>query len=66
LPEVCGDAAEYVDIDDTPGLAEALKRVLTSSQRAEELRQLGYENIKRFDWSKSAKTMIDILDSVLS
>ena len=41
LPEVCGDAAVYVDPDDAAGMAATVAELLASPERLEALRQRG-------------------------
>jgi glycosyltransferase involved in cell wall biosynthesis len=54
LPEVCGDAAVYVDPDDAEGIATAVAELLASPARLEVLRQRGAERVRRFSWTDSA------------
>jgi glycosyltransferase involved in cell wall biosynthesis len=59
LPEVCGDAAEYVDPYDVDSIAAGLRRVLDDPARAEELRVLGLERAAGFTWRKAAQAHLD-------
>lgn len=54
LPEVCGDAAVYVDPEDPQGIATAVAEVLASPARLEDLRRRGAERVRRFSWTASA------------
>lgn len=54
LPEVCGDAAVYVDPEDAHGMATAVAELLASPSRLEDLRQRGAERVRRFSWTESA------------
>jgi glycosyltransferase involved in cell wall biosynthesis len=58
LPEVCGDAALYVDPDDPRQLADAIRRVLCDGELSDELRRRGRERAKRWTWSRSARETI--------
>ena len=55
LPEVAGEAALYHHPLDTTALTEALRRILTQPQLAEELRQKGFQQAARFSWEKCAE-----------
>ncbi len=54
LPEVCGDAAEYVDPASEESIARGLEAVLSSSSRRSELKEKGFRNIQRFSASAYA------------
>ncbi len=63
LPEVAGESAIYIeDPESTKSITQSLDQLmsLTKSQKDKIIR-LGKENIKRFDWSLSAKKLINIL-----
>jgi glycosyltransferase involved in cell wall biosynthesis len=61
LPEVCGDAALYVDPDDPRQLADAIRRVLCDGELGGELRRRGQERAKRWTWSRSARATVAAL-----
>ena len=54
LPEVCGDAALYVDPDDPGQLAAAIRRVLCEEGLRDQLRRAGHLRVKRWSWDRSA------------
>jgi len=62
LPEICGQAAIMVeanDIDDMiKGLAEALRR-------KEELREKGFQQVKKFNWQKTAQKTYEVYQKVV-
>lgn len=60
LPEVCGDAAEFVDPDDPEDIASALAAVLLNKDRREELIRLGSERASHFNWKDAAERVRDI------
>ncbi|MEW5952059.1 MAG: glycosyltransferase family 1 protein [Elusimicrobiota bacterium] len=64
LPEVCGDAAYYVNPYDVDDIAKGIEKVLTDENLRQDLINKGFENIKRFSWEKSAKKIIEIIDSI--
>ena len=61
LPEVCGDAALYVDPFSEQAIGEGIKKILFSYTLREKLIEAGYQRIQLFSWSKS----VDVLKKVL-
>ena len=59
LPEVCGEAAEYVDPYSVDSIATGLRRVLDDPARAEELRALGSERAAGFTWRRAAEQHLE-------
>ena len=57
LPEVCGDAAVYVDPDDPRGMAAAIAELLADPERLEDLRQRGVARARQFSWTASAERL---------
>lgn len=55
LPEVAGDAAVYVDPGDYGKAAQTLAGLLADDDRCRQLREKGFENVKRFSWDKTAE-----------
>ncbi|HUV89366.1 MAG TPA: glycosyltransferase family 1 protein, partial [Anaerolineae bacterium] len=66
LPEVVGDAAITVDPYDVEALTEAMRRVLSDADLADDLRQRGLERAARFSWDQAARETIDVYREVLS
>ena len=66
LPEVAGDAALLVAPEDRRGLAEAIRRVLTSPGLAEDLRRRGVARARQFSWTDAARTLRDAYSRLLS
>lgn len=54
LPEVCGDAAVYIDPADPQDLADAVADLWASPDRLEQMRVLGAQRARRFSWNDSA------------
>ena len=65
LSEIAGSAAEFVDPLDIPGIADALDRLLTSAERSGELRALGLERSRLFDWDRTAEMTLAFYRKVL-
>lgn len=55
LPEVCGDAAFLVEPTDSERIFEAVRRVLSERDIADELRLRGRAHARKFTWRETAK-----------
>jgi glycosyltransferase involved in cell wall biosynthesis len=64
LPEICGDAAYYVDPYSIESIAEGLFRVVSDEKTRAALRQKGLERAKSFTWKKAAEGVYRILNLV--
>lgn len=64
LPEVCGDAAGYVDPDDPTGFADAIVHALTDSDWRRRARIRGLDRAARFTWDRCASATVGIYRSV--
>ncbi|MFB2839738.1 glycosyltransferase family 4 protein [Floridanema evergladense] len=51
FPEIAGNAAEFFDPYDFEDMANAIEKVVFSSNRTKELIKLGEERVKTFSWS---------------
>lgn len=60
MPEVAGDAALLVSPTDIGEIASAMEDVLIPSKKAELIKK-SRENIKRYSWEKTSKTIYDQL-----
>ncbi len=65
LPEVCGDAAYYVDPYDVEDIARGIHTVLSDENLQKELVRKGFERVKLFSWEKSSKKLIEVIEEVL-
>ena len=66
LPEVVGDAALTVDPYDVEALAEAMRRVLSDPDLADDLRRRGLERAAGFTWERTARETVEVYREVLS
>lgn len=66
LPEVCGDAAYYVNPYSIEDIARGIEKVLTDENLRHNLIEKGFENVKRFSWENSAKQMIKVFNEVFN
>ena len=62
IPEVCGDAALYIDPSDRRGFCEALVAVQRDEALRAALREKGRKQAARFSWNKTADTFLAELD----
>lgn len=63
LPEVAGDAALIVDGYDAASIADGMKRLAQDAKLRAELRQKGFERVKKFSWENTAQTALDWINS---
>jgi glycosyltransferase involved in cell wall biosynthesis len=59
LPEVAGGAALIVQPQDIIGLAEAMRRVLTDSRLARDMRARGLRQAQKFTWETTARMTLE-------
>ncbi len=64
LPEVCGDAACYVDPHNVESISEGLYQLLIDESLRHSLVKKGLERAKRFSWEKTAKEHIKIFEEI--
>lgn len=62
LPEVGGDAVEYVHPTSVASIQAALERLLRSSDRRSELGVRGPERARQFSWDRTARLMLRALE----
>ncbi|WP_029522920.1 glycosyltransferase family 1 protein [Persephonella sp. KM09-Lau-8] len=65
LPEVCGDAAFYINPYDINDIARGIETVLKDEDLQRQLIQKGLERVKLFSWEKSAQKLIEIIEGEL-
>lgn len=61
LPEVGGNAVEYVDPTDTVSIAGALERLLNDPSRRDRLAALGRARAREFSWDRTAEIALEVL-----
>jgi glycosyltransferase involved in cell wall biosynthesis len=64
LPEVGGDAVDYVDPFDVGSIAEGLRRVLVDSSHRTRLETRARARAREFSWERFAATTLQALDDV--
>jgi len=65
LPEVCGDAACYVDPFNADSIAEGINKVLRDEGLRNSLIQKGLERAKLFTWEKTARRILELITNLL-
>jgi len=64
LPEVCRDSVIYFNPFDIEDIKEKIEFVMYNENIQNELRNKGFENVKRFSWEESAKKIIEIIERI--
>lgn len=63
VPEVAGNAALLVNPIDTKEIADAMVKLARDDKLRYDLRQKGFEQVKKFDWGKTARETLEIYGS---
>lgn len=66
MPEIAGDAAEFVDPYDILSIREGFVKVINDGDHRERLIRNGFQNAKRFDIHETVKQYVSIYDSMLN
>ncbi|MCK9582129.1 MAG: glycosyltransferase family 4 protein [Endomicrobiales bacterium] len=64
LPEVCGDAAIYVDPENTEQISDAINNILCNADMRKKMIMKGKERVLHFNWDDAAKNVIHITEEV--
>jgi glycosyltransferase involved in cell wall biosynthesis len=64
LPEVCGDAALYVNPLDPQNIADAIERLLVDKELYQELQRRGLERARLYSWGKNAMGLLNIFRAI--
>jgi glycosyltransferase involved in cell wall biosynthesis len=65
LPEIAGEAAYFVNPMDKNEIAEALMKFASDENLRNGFRQKGYEQVKKFNWEKTARETLDVYKSLI-
>jgi glycosyltransferase involved in cell wall biosynthesis len=65
LPEAAGDAALLVDPTNIEAIADALRRIISDTRLAQELRAKGLAHVMPFTWGRTAKQLLEAFDKAL-
>lgn len=63
MPEVLGDAAAYVQMDNAEQLRDVLRKVLTDDAAAADMRAKGFARFREFRWKQTVEKMAAAFDS---
>ena len=66
IPEVCGDAAAYVDAVDTDALEEVVANVLSSEELQGSLRVKGLRRAAEYSWTRTTEAYLQTFMEALS
>lgn len=64
LPEVCGDAAVYVNPRSPAELASAIRALLESPVRRSLLTKKGYQQARKYNWLESAQKLVNLWETL--
>ncbi len=64
IPEVAGEAAYYVDPNDTEGIAKGMAALAVDKNLREKLSRAGREQAKKFSWEKCARETLKVYKNV--
>jgi glycosyltransferase involved in cell wall biosynthesis len=65
LPEVCGDAAYFVDPHSIDSISEGMTKVFSDSELRKSLVQRGLARAQSFTWDQSARSHLSLFSEVL-
>lgn len=61
LPEICGEAGNYVDPESPEQIAAAIDNLLSNHHLYDEKKMLGLQRAKHFSWESASQTIINCL-----
>jgi glycosyltransferase involved in cell wall biosynthesis len=64
LPEVCGDAAFYLEASDADEVARVLVSILDDDSELAIKRRLGEQRVMLFDWGRTARSTLEVYRGV--
>lgn len=63
IPEVAGNAALIVDAYNVASIAQGILELASDADLRQRLVSAGYEQVKKFAWEKSVKTLLDAVEA---
>ncbi|HEX5686718.1 MAG TPA: glycosyltransferase family 1 protein [Ideonella sp.] len=66
LPEICGEAALYVDPLSSDQLAEAMARLAADSGIRNDLRVAGRRRVAQFGWQEAGRQLLELVEAAAS
>lgn len=64
IPEVAGEAALFVDPNDTDGIAKGMVELAENKELRQKLSAAGREQAKKFSWEKCARETLEVYKNV--
>ena len=64
LPEIAGDAALLINPGSRKEISDAIKKVLRDDKLSLRLRELGFKQVKKYNWKKAANEYLDLYNSI--
>jgi glycosyltransferase involved in cell wall biosynthesis len=64
LPEVIGPAGALFDPENLEEMASVMEDLLSSPSRRDQLRQAGFERVKRYSWSTAAERTLSLFEEI--
>lgn len=62
LPEVLGDAAQWINPNDAQDLARAIERLISDQEYRQELIKRGLRQVQNFKWEKAARETLHVYE----
>lgn len=66
IPEVCGQAALYIQPDSVGSIADGITKALTDSELRQKLQLAGREQVKKFSWEQTANKILEVCQMALT
>jgi glycosyltransferase involved in cell wall biosynthesis len=66
IPEVCGQAALYIEPDSVDSIADGIRKALTDSELRQKLQLAGREHVKKFSWEQTADEILKVCQMALT
>jgi glycosyltransferase involved in cell wall biosynthesis len=63
LPEICGEAALYVDPEKPSEIAAAIARLRSEPGLRSDLKRKGFEQAAKYDWQQTAQSILALFNS---
>jgi glycosyltransferase involved in cell wall biosynthesis len=64
LPEICGDAALYIDPHNVDSLCDGIQKILSDKNLRNMMIQKGLERVKSFSWDSCARKTLAVYEEV--
>lgn len=64
IPEIAGDAAEFVNPRDAQNIADAMLKLAKDENLKQALREKGKKQVEKFDWTKCAQETLEVYKSL--